>query len=543
MRILLLALAATAAIAGPVRAQQADVDVLRYRFYLTLPDTGKLVRAAATTIFHRDSANESISLDLLAPMAVRAVYLGCSAARATPFTHDGRVVRVPLGEGGDSADSTCVTVQYEGEPADGLVISTDSAGRWRAFGDNWPNRARHWLPTVDHPSDKAYVEFIVDAPAALTVVANGTRRGVAPIEPSEGGERRRTAWATVEPIPTYLMVIAAAPLTETPLGETACGYAALQRCVTQSVFTAPEQAGFMPGNFTRAGDIVQFFARTVGPYPYEQLLHLQSSTRFGGMENAGAIFYADRLFRRQDGVSVGLIAHESAHQWFGNAVTEREWGHLWLSEGFATYFAALYTRHAFGDSAFRAEMAGIRQTILRAPAVAERPVLDTAQTDLMGLLNANSYQKGGFVLHMLRTEVGDSAFFRAIRAYYQAHVHKTALTDDLREAMERETGRDLTWFFDQWLRRPGFPELTLKWEHDRATGSLAVVVTQGERFAPFRIPLRVEVVDVSGRQTHLVIDVPEQRTTRITVPGRWVEPPFAIRPDPLVEMLGEFRTP
>ena len=539
------ALAAVTSLPGAARlaAQQSDVDVQRYRFHLTLPDSGKRLRVQAVTEFTRSEGNLSLDLDLLAPMTVRSAYLGCGTARATPFMHDGRVVSVSLGESGATGDTTCVTVLYDGEPADGLVISVDSAGRWLAFGDNWPNRARHWLATVDHPSDKAMVEFIVDAPASLRVIANGTQRGLAAIAATEGGERHRTVWATATPIATYLMVVAAAPLTEIALGETACGFASLQRCVPQQVFTAPEQARFMPGNFARAADIVQYFARTVGPFPYEQLAHVQSSTRFGGMENAGAIFYADRLFRRPDGVGVGLIAHETAHQWFGNSVTAREWGHLWLSEGFATYFAALYTAHAFGDSAFHAEMAGIRQTVVRAGVAAQRPVLDTAQTELMGLLNANSYQKGGFVLHMLRSEVGDSAFFRAIRAYYAEHRHGNALTDDLRAQMEREAARDLSWFFDQWLTRPGFIEATLRWEHDPISGALTLVVTQGERFAPYRFPLRMEVVDGNGMSNHLLLDVPAARTARVVVPGRWQSVPRAFRTDPLVELLAVFRTP
>ena len=133
------------------------------------------------------------------------------------------------------------------------------------------------------------------------------------------------------------------------------------------------------------------------------------------MENATAIFYADGLFRR-GGVSEGLIAHETAHQWFGDAVTERFWPHVWLSEGFATYFAALYTQHAHGDTAFRAEMEGLRSAIFKdTVAVARRPVIDTIETDLLALLNVNSYQKGGWVLHMLRSELGDSAFLLGLR--------------------------------------------------------------------------------------------------------------------------------
>src|SRR2546422_11135134 len=135
------------------------------------------------------------------------------------------------------------------------------------------------------------------------------------------------------------------------------------------------------------------------------------------MENATAIFYADQPFRKRT-MADGVVAHETAHQWFGDAVTETEWSHLWLSEGFATYFAALWTRKSARDSGFRAEMEEIRRVVLSSRVVAERPVIDTAQQDLMALLNENSYQKGGFVLHMLRTTLGDSAFFRGLHRYY-----------------------------------------------------------------------------------------------------------------------------
>src|SRR5205814_251167 len=156
---------------------------------------------------------------------------------------------------------------------------------------------------------------------------------------------------------------------------------------------------------------------------YEKLSHLQSSTRFGGMENASAIFYSDAGFRRRS-MTDQVVAHETAHQWFGDAVTERDWAHLWLSEGFATYFAALWTRAARGDSAFRAQMAGVRGSVLAdTTAVTHRPVIDSIETNFLALLNRNSYEKGGFVLHMLRAQVGERAFFDALRSYYAKYKH------------------------------------------------------------------------------------------------------------------------
>jgi len=533
-------LATTLLVPTGLAAQQAGVDVLRYRFALDLPARGADLDVTATVVFQRARSVSALQLDLLAPMRVRGATVGCDRPTAVRAAHDGRVVTIPLPTTRREPELQCVTLRYTGAPRDGLIVSTDSAGRWVAFGDNWPNRARHWLATIDHPSDKAQVEFVVDAPASRRVIANGTERGRAVLF----GGRHRTTWMLEEPIPTYLMVIAAAPLAEHDLGATACGLAAAGGCVPQAVFTAPEQAAAMPGAFAQADDIVSYFARTVGPFPYPQLQHLQSSTRFGGMENAGAIFYADRLFRTPAGVGAGLIAHETAHQWFGDAVTEAAWGHLWLSEGFATYFAALYAAHARGDTAFRAELAELRETVRRSPVTATRPVLDTAQTDLLQLLNSNSYQKGGFVLHMLRQEVGDRAFFAAIRAYHAAHRHGTALTADLRAAMEHEAGRDLGWFFTQWLTRPGLIEGEVTWRYDAAAQALAVTVVQDGRFPPYAFPLTLGVEAPDGTRELVTVRIPAERETTVLASDLHLSrPPRAVQVDPRTDLLHALRTP
>jgi aminopeptidase N len=284
------------------------------------------------------------------------------------------------------------------------------------------------------------------------------------------------------------------------------------------VYVAPEQRKALPGAFAKAGDIVRFFATQVAPFPYEKLAHVQSSTRFGGMENAGAIFYSDDLFRKRGASDEGVIAHETAHQWFGDAVTEREWPHLWLSEGFATYFAALWTQRARGDSAFRADMSHIRGRVLDdTMAVPTRPVIDTVTTDLLDLLNRNSYEKGGFVLHMLRGEVGDTAFFAGLRDYYIRHKHSTALTADLQSSLEKVSGKTLGGFFDQWLRRPGYPEIELTWS-DSALTSLSIGITQSGRYGLFEFPLRLALVDPNGNVRRVEVGVPAQLVTRIVLP-------------------------
>ena len=523
-----LTLLSRAAGAQDTHPYRPGIDVLDYAFVITLPDSGSRIRGDAMLTIRRTARVDTLVLDLR-DLQVTRVRID---ERARPFRRTDSTIHIPLPRG-DSGHYR-VDVAYAGRVSDGLIVRRDSAGRWTYFGDNWPNRARYWLPTIDHPSDKATVTWSVNAPVGRTVVANGTR-----FQRSVTGTgtlaRATTRWREAMPIATYLMVIAAAPLALHDLGQTACGLAAVARCVPQQVYTAPELRSTMPGNFGRAGEMVRVFATWVAPFPYEKLAHVQSSTRFGGMENATAIFYSDAAFRSR-GVGEGLIAHETAHQWFGNSATARDWPHLWLSEGFATYWAALWARHAHGDSAFRASMAGMRNAILRdTGAVPHRPVIDTIETDLLRLLNANSYQKGGFVLHMLREELGDSLFFRGVRDYYAKHKHATAVTDHLRDAMERSAGRDLDWFFDQWLRRPGYPELDIAWSSDTSARTVGVTVIQGERFGAFRFNLRLALADTSGTFRRVEIAIPAQDTTKVELPVS--APVTMMEVDPDVQLL------
>jgi aminopeptidase N len=485
------------------------IHVLDYAITIDVPDSGPSINGDATLRVQRSDGVDTLTLDLIKLRVQRVTIDG----RETKFARTDSTIVIPLAR--ETGTSFTTRVVYDGSVTDGLIAHRDSAGRWTYFGDNWPNRARYWIPSIDEPSEKATVSWTITAPVGQTVVANGL-----PIEsrllPMAQRRRQLSRWRESKPIAPYLMVIAVAPLVKFDLGQTACGLAELARCVPQSVYVAPEQRKVLPGAFARAGDIVQFYASLVGPFPYEKLAHLQSETRYGGMENATAIFYADQLFRR-GGVTEGLIAHETAHQWFGDAVTEKLWPHVWLSEGFATYFAALYTQHAHGDSAFRAEMAHLRsQIIADTVSVPKRPVIDSLETDLVALLNVNSYQKGAFVLHMLRSELGDSVFFRGLRDYFASHKHGSALTGDLRVALERASARELRGFFNQWLRRPGYPDVGMTWTTDPQQGTV-VTITQGGRFGYFDFTMPVVVVDANGARHPSKIAVTATPETRVQV--------------------------
>jgi aminopeptidase N len=233
------------------------------------------------------------------------------------------------------------------------------------------------------------------------------------------------------------------------------------------------------------------------------------------------------------------VAHETAHQWFGDAVTERDWGHLWLSEGFASYFEGIFTQRFLGDTAFRRELAETRAQIVESPVTRERPVLDTAETTYMRLLNTNSYQKGAWTLHMLRYSIGTDRFWEGIREYYRRYQNRNASTDDLRDVMERVSGANLQWFFSQWLTRSGVPAIAGTWSYDAAAQQIVVELKQTQAGDPYRLPLeigvsisaqaapRIERAELTGRDGRFTFAADAEPAAVTLDPNTWVlmEPP------------------
>jgi aminopeptidase N len=235
---------------------------------------------------------------------------------------------------------------------------------------------------------------------------------------------------------------------------------------------------------------------------------VEAITPYGGMENATAIFYNDSLYRSKT-LPEQTVAHEVAHQWFGDAVTEDDWHHLWLSEGFATYLAAMWAERTGGAAALRAAMRSNAEAYFASHAV-DRPILDRSIRNLDSLLNENNYQKGAWVLHQLRGLIGDSAFVRGLRTYYQRFRDSTALSEDFARVMSDAAGRDLEWFFKQSLTQPGYPVLAVS--AGREGGKLVVEIrqTQKSEWGTYRLPGLELLLD--GKLVRMDVDSPTQRT-------------------------------
>ncbi len=486
-------------------------DALQYDIALSLPDSGGRIAATVATRW-RLGGPAPLVLDLDSALLVRRVTLNGAPVR---WRRTGN--RIVISVNGARGTSVTTEVRYDGTPRNGLVLRGGEGTR-TVFADNWPDRARFWLASQDHPADKAAVAWQIEAPGGYHVVANGRLEGVDTL--SDG----RLVWRfrNDEPIPTYTMVAGMARFAITPFAPAGCNV----RCVPVTLLTYPiDSALAMSGPFRRSDEILEFFSRRIAPFPYSELRHVESSTMFGGMENSTAIFYDEQSIHAGT-MTESTVAHETAHQWFGDAVTEADWHHIWLSEGFATYGAALWEEHIGGASGLRAAMTGNRASVLTSEAT-ERPILDSTITDRMKLLNTNSYQKGAWVLHSLRGLMGDEPFFRGLSRYYRTYEHGNVLSSDFARIMTAESGTDLEWYFRQALTQPGYPILAATTELDAGHLVLTIRQTQGASWGLYRIPnLTVRL----GSRT-LTVNV-SQRMTRVATHWDSNSPPPRAEIDP-----------
>jgi aminopeptidase N len=505
----------------------ATLDVQHYVFSLKLnPTDANIEGSALVTIRFRQETSE-FELDLVKKnaagkgMTVSAV---SENGHAYSFEHKGERLKIRLPRASRLDDVHTFQIDYQGIPADGLIIDNNKFGDRTFFGDNWPNRAHHWLPTVDHPSDKASVEFIVTAPDDLQVIANGIQIE----ETNLDNNLKLTHWRETAVLPTKVMVMGAAPFAVQLAGE------AQGIPVTSWVFPENRKEGFY--DYSQAVPVLDWFVKNVAPYPYQKLANVQSKTRYGGMENASNIFYFENSVtgtRERE----GLIAHEIAHQWFGNSASEANWHHVWLSEGFATYFTILYTESVHGVDAAQQELIADRQQVIQFNSRNPRPIVDTAVTDYNRLLNTNSYQKASWVLHMLRQTIGDSAFWKGVRTYYDRFKFSNALTDDFRKVMEEVSGKDLNSFFKQWIFNVGQPKLQVNWNYNTASKELILDVQQTQIGAPFQFPLEVAVYSDDAQTPQIQTFAIQKANQSFTV--KMDKMPTKVLLDPNVKMLWE----
>jgi aminopeptidase N len=477
--------------------RNAALDVEKYVFQIDLNDQNNTIVGLATIRIKFSAAVLDFELDLANQdangmgMEVQDVRI---AGQTVNFLHENDRLKLRLPVATKPKDTLTLEIKYRGEPRSGLVIGQNKFKDRVFFADNWPNHGHQWLPSIDHPSDKAAVDFIVIAPLHYSVVANGLK-----IEESYlDRDRKLTHWREDVAIPVKVMVIGVARFAvqeSAKLKDVA---------ITSWVFPQNRVEGFH--DYSLAVKPLAFFQENIGPYPYKKLANVQSKTRFGGLENANTIFYFEDSVNGKS-KQENLIAHEVAHQWFGNSVTENDWQHVWLSEGFATYFTNLYIEANYGNERFVQQMLADRKEIISYYKKNQSPILDLQITDPQKVLSPNAYQKGGWVLHMLRQKLGNAVFWQGIREYYAKFAGKNALSKDFQIEMERVSGVDLTSFFHQNLDLAGHPNLQVEWAFDSTTNTINVRVEQMQKQAVFQFPLDLGLSYSDGQSKTETVEV------------------------------------
>jgi aminopeptidase N len=520
-RLLPLLLLFPAILEADTYPRQAGVDAIHYQFRLTLTDDSNEI-AGETTITVKFLADKvgDVQLDLASAAAGRGMTVA-SVRRGGPIetpgpasdaiihTHANNRLRLVLPASSKAGQEFTFTVRYRGVPAAGLLHGNNIHGERTIFANNWPNEIRNWLPMIDHPYDKATGEMIVTAPAHYQVVSNGVL--VEEIDLPKG--RRRTHWKQSVPIASWLYTLGVARFSAHHAG-------AVQGVPVQTwVFPQDREAGLELFEDT-SRRAMNFFVTQIGPFPYEKLANIEATGFSGGTEYASAIFYGEK------GVNAGRgpVVHEIAHQWFGNSVTEKDWDDVWLSEGFATYFALLFTEHDEGRDAFVDGLKRSRATIVQAELkTPDTPVIHRNLSDMSKVLNSFVYQKGGWFLHMLRGEVGTETFWLAIREYYRRYRDANASTAELRAIFEQVSGKHLDGLFAQWLTRPGVPKIEGSWRYVPAKKAVEVTLTQSQAAEPYRLPVEIGIAAKDG-------DLP--RVERIELSGRSVTRTFSAETEP-----------
>lgn len=438
------------------------------------------------------------------------------------FEYDGRLIRFPLSRGEHS-----VVIDYYAKPRKGLYfILPDDYYRDRrpvvwTQGESEDNH--YWLPIPDYPSVKFTSELYITVPKPLIAVSNGVL-----VEVRDLGSETMWHWRLDKPHSAYLVAFAAG---EFDVIREDCGGLPIEHYVPKGMGVV---ARF---SFHRTCDMLRFFSEYTGiEYPWPNYKHVAvPEFIYGGMENTTVtILTATTLHDehahcpgsrfpcpdREDFTSDGLVAHELAHQWFGDYVTTRDWGNIWLNEAFATYLEALYTEHAKGREEFLYELHQNLKAYLNELNRYSRPIVTRLYRDPEEMFDRHTYEKGSLVLHTLRSLLGDEAFRRGISTYLGRHAYGNADTEDLRKAFEEASGRPLDWFFHQFVYSSGHPVIKYSWSYDSSSRALRLSVsqTQGEDSYPvYRLFLEFEVKLPSGK-VEVVRHEIEERSVSIYVP-------------------------
>ena len=523
--------------AAPPRqyAPDREIDILHVRLDVT-PDFQQRTVTGEAQLRFRPIAKPFPELQLDAvDLDIRTV---TASEPIRGWQNTGKKLIVTFGTPIPADREASVTVAYRAEPVQGLYFRTPEQGYpptdTHLFTQGESILGRHWYPCFDSPNEKFTSEIICHVPEGMTVLANGRL-----VAQSAGQGTGRTAfrWVQDKPHANYLMALVAGYFQQ---------LADIHREVPLTFLTPPSRFKDATNSFAGTKDMVAFFEQEIGvPYPWAKYAQVcVADFVAGGMENTSLTILTDGTLHPAETEPVrssqGLVAHELAHQWFGDLVTCKDWANVWLNEGFATYYEHLYEGHKHGRDAMLYELYQDARGIFE-HAEDLRPIVHRRFDSPDEQFSYLSYPKGGWVLHMLRAQLGEELYRRCIKTYLDRHQYGTVVTEDLNAVIEELSGRSFDRFFDQWVYHGHYPELEVSYSWNEADKLARLNVRQTQTLSDqvllFQFPLPVRFKTKAGVADQEFTVKEKEEDFYCPLP----EAPLPVRIDPALTVLAHIR--
>lgn len=462
------------------------------------PNFSNRTIAAKTTIKFKPIATELPELSLDA-VDLRVTSVKSSEAILEYQVTDEKII-VTFAKPIPADKEAWVSAEYAAEPKQGLYFRTPEmgykVGDTHLFTQGESIEARHWYPCPDAPNQKFTSEIICRLPEGMTAISNGRK-----ISETKDAATRLVAhhWKQEKPHANYLVSLCAGYFKKIE---------DRYRDIPMAFYTPPSDINEAINSFRDTKDMMEFFEKEIGvPYPwgkYDQVV--VNDFVAGGMENTSKTTLTDRTLFRSDTENLhsseGLVAHELAHQWFGDLTTCKDWSHLWLNEGFATYYAHLYTAHKNGREKMLFDLYNDSKSVIARMGDVGKPIVDRKFNSPSDMFSFLAYDKGGWVLHMLRSQLGEELYRRCIKTWLERHGYGSVVTEDLNRVIEELSGKSYDQFFDQWVYHSGAPDLEVNYSWDARAKLARISVKQNQKVsddvALFNFPLPIRFKTKSG---------------------------------------------
>ncbi|MGD9347305.1 MAG: M1 family metallopeptidase [Candidatus Aminicenantes bacterium] len=463
--------------------EEHNFDVIHYEFDWKIDSDAHSIEGLAKVMGESTIQGlDSITLNLMNTMTVDGVEQN---QNSLIYSHQNDLLTIYFGKNYKKGESFTVEISYSGHPTSGLYY--DYHGSMPIiYSLTEPSDARHWFPCYDFPSDKATADLNITVPSGLTAASNGTL-----VEVKMNADDTVTySWEISYPIATYLISVAA-----TNYVTFSHTYNSGQEEMDVVYYVYPELFEYAKTDFANTVPQIEFYSEAFGEYPFLREKYGMALIPGGtAMEHQTCTSYPARVIDGEQGYD-WLIAHELAHQWWGDLVTPADWAEIWLNEGFATYSDALWWEHLYGMAGLKARMSDFRSILFERYSGPHHAIYDPPQGYLF---SAIEYEKGAWVLHMLRFVVGEDNFWEILKTYAQRFAYAIASTDDFKSVCEEVYEADLDWFFDQWIYEPGYPRYEFSWGHS-GPNSVRIIINQTQESYPiYSMPIELQVVLPSG---------------------------------------------